>query len=231
MTTDFKANVDHIQIDDTLFANFAAVQAHAASDGHGNTVISYGANDTSTLPTPSAPFPTASMKLVAKGASLTCFTGQLSPAAPARTLALPPISSWDATSSALFDDHQLDLRFPVERQIQIPEEDLPLRAVIQFTVWLCEHKRITAKSRDGPPSTTLSPTSPLCDSGAQVRSQVAVKLQAESSSIRNSARLAWYLAAALLVSDPCMSSRPLDVQRYHLNVRRRCLRWISKSGR
>ncbi|SDJ84804.1 hypothetical protein SAMN05216338_106913 [Bradyrhizobium sp. Rc2d] len=64
-----------------------------------------------------------------------------------------------------------------------------------------------------------------------VCSQVAVKPQADPSSIRNSARLAWYLAAALLVSDPCMSGRPSDVERYHLNVRRRCLRWISKSGR
>ncbi|MGL3107984.1 hypothetical protein [Bradyrhizobium sp. BR 1432] len=48
--TDFKPNADHIQIDDALFANFAAVQAHATNDGHGNTVITYDANDTITLP-------------------------------------------------------------------------------------------------------------------------------------------------------------------------------------
>ncbi|QHP71265.1 hypothetical protein EI171_30640 [Bradyrhizobium sp. LCT2] len=35
----------------TLFANFAAVQTHAANDGagHGNTVITDDANDTITL--------------------------------------------------------------------------------------------------------------------------------------------------------------------------------------
>lgn len=48
LVTDFKPG-DHIQIDNTLFANFAAVQAHAASDGQGNTVITYDANDTITL--------------------------------------------------------------------------------------------------------------------------------------------------------------------------------------
>jgi VCBS repeat-containing protein len=47
--TDFKPNADHIQVDDALFANFAAVQSHAANDGHGNTVITYDANDTITL--------------------------------------------------------------------------------------------------------------------------------------------------------------------------------------
>jgi probable HAF family extracellular repeat protein/VCBS repeat-containing protein len=48
VVTDFTPG-DHIQIDHTLFANFAAVQAHAANDGHGNTVITYDANDTITL--------------------------------------------------------------------------------------------------------------------------------------------------------------------------------------
>ena len=43
------AFVDHIQIDPTLFADFAAVKAHAANDGHGNTVITYDTNDTITL--------------------------------------------------------------------------------------------------------------------------------------------------------------------------------------
>src|SRR4051794_18839738 len=48
--TDLKPNTDAIQFDHSLFANFADVQAHAASDGHGNTVIAYDANDTITLP-------------------------------------------------------------------------------------------------------------------------------------------------------------------------------------
>ncbi|TFV72659.1 hypothetical protein E4K64_22510 [Bradyrhizobium frederickii] len=47
--TDFKPNADHIQIDDTLFANFAAVKTHAAGDGQGNTLITYDANNTITL--------------------------------------------------------------------------------------------------------------------------------------------------------------------------------------
>jgi VCBS repeat-containing protein len=40
---------DVIQFDHSLFASFADVQAHAASDGHGNTVIAYDANDAITL--------------------------------------------------------------------------------------------------------------------------------------------------------------------------------------
>jgi VCBS repeat-containing protein len=47
--TGFKSNTDAIQFDQSLFASFADVQAHAASDGHGNTVITYDANDTITL--------------------------------------------------------------------------------------------------------------------------------------------------------------------------------------
>ena len=47
--TDFNTAVDLIRIDHTLFANFAAVQAHEADGGHGNTVITYDANDTITL--------------------------------------------------------------------------------------------------------------------------------------------------------------------------------------
>ncbi|MEK9282795.1 Ig-like domain-containing protein [Bradyrhizobium sp. ISRA442] len=47
--TDFKPGADHIQFDHTLFANFSSVQAHATNDGHGNTVITYDANDTITL--------------------------------------------------------------------------------------------------------------------------------------------------------------------------------------
>jgi large repetitive protein len=47
--TDLKPNTDAIQFDHSLFANFADVQAHAASDGHGNTVIAYDANDTITM--------------------------------------------------------------------------------------------------------------------------------------------------------------------------------------
>lgn len=52
----------------------------------------------------------------------------------------------------------------------------------------------------------------------------------EPSSIRKSARLAWYLAAARVASEPCIMGRPSGVQRYHLHARRRGLRWISKSG-
>ena len=47
--TDFNTSTDVIRIDRNLFANFAAVQAHAANDGYGNTVITYDANDTITL--------------------------------------------------------------------------------------------------------------------------------------------------------------------------------------
>jgi Ca2+-binding RTX toxin-like protein len=46
--TGFKPNTDAIQFDHSLFANFAAVRAHAASDGH-DTVIKYDANETITL--------------------------------------------------------------------------------------------------------------------------------------------------------------------------------------
>src|SRR5262245_36830899 len=49
LITDFKPNIDVIQFDHSLFANVADVQAHAASDGHGNTVITYDANDAITL--------------------------------------------------------------------------------------------------------------------------------------------------------------------------------------
>ena len=47
--TDFKPNEDVIQFDHALFADFAAVQSHAANDGLGNTVITFDANDTITL--------------------------------------------------------------------------------------------------------------------------------------------------------------------------------------
>jgi Ca2+-binding RTX toxin-like protein len=47
--TDFKPNTDVIQFDHTLFANFADVQAHTASNGHGNTVITHDANNAITL--------------------------------------------------------------------------------------------------------------------------------------------------------------------------------------
>jgi hypothetical protein len=40
---------DFLQIDHALFANFADVQAHAANDGQGNTVITYDVNNTITL--------------------------------------------------------------------------------------------------------------------------------------------------------------------------------------
>lgn len=53
---------------------------------------------------------------------------------------------------------------------------------------------------------------------------------AEASSIRNSARPAWYLAAARVASEPCMIGCPSLVQRHHLHARPRRLRWISKSG-
>jgi VCBS repeat-containing protein len=46
--TDLKPNTDVIQFNH-VFANFADVQAHAASDGHGNTVITYDASNTITL--------------------------------------------------------------------------------------------------------------------------------------------------------------------------------------
>ncbi len=54
--------------------------------------------------------------------------------------------------------------------------------------------------------------------------------QAETSSIRNSARSARYLAAVRLPSDPCMTARPSVVHRYHLQARPRFLSRISKSG-
>ena len=47
--TDLKPNSDAIQFDHSLFANFVDVQAHAADDGHGNTVITHDASDTITL--------------------------------------------------------------------------------------------------------------------------------------------------------------------------------------
>lgn len=40
---------DSISFDHTLFANFAAMFSHTASDGHGNTVITYAPNETVTL--------------------------------------------------------------------------------------------------------------------------------------------------------------------------------------
>jgi hypothetical protein len=54
--------------------------------------------------------------------------------------------------------------------------------------------------------------------------------QPEASSIRNSARLAWYLAAARLPSDPSMTARPSVVHRDHLQPRPRFLSRISNSG-
>jgi probable HAF family extracellular repeat protein len=42
--TDFHNDV--IQFDHTVFADFAAIQAHMANDGHGNTVITHDANTT-----------------------------------------------------------------------------------------------------------------------------------------------------------------------------------------
>ncbi|WP_166517493.1 M10 family metallopeptidase C-terminal domain-containing protein [Bradyrhizobium canariense] len=50
--TDFQAGPavgDVIQFDHALFADFASVLSHTADDGHGNTVITYDANDTITL--------------------------------------------------------------------------------------------------------------------------------------------------------------------------------------
>jgi VCBS repeat-containing protein len=43
LMTDFKPNIDNIQFDHSLFANFADVQTHATSDPDGNTVIAYDA--------------------------------------------------------------------------------------------------------------------------------------------------------------------------------------------
>jgi hypothetical protein len=50
--TDFQAGVgagDVIQFDHTLFANFNAVLSKTTDDGHGNTVITYDANNTLTI--------------------------------------------------------------------------------------------------------------------------------------------------------------------------------------
>jgi len=47
--TDFKPHLDFIQLDPALFADFAAVQAHAADDGYGNAVITFDASNTITL--------------------------------------------------------------------------------------------------------------------------------------------------------------------------------------
>jgi hypothetical protein len=47
---------------------------------------------------------------------------------------------------------------------------------------------------------------------------------AADSSIRNSARLALYLAARRLLSDPCMTVPPSVVHKYHFHVRPRFLR-------
>jgi Ca2+-binding RTX toxin-like protein len=47
--SDFKPKGDTIQFDQSLFADFADVQAHAANDGNGNVVITYDANNTVTL--------------------------------------------------------------------------------------------------------------------------------------------------------------------------------------
>jgi VCBS repeat-containing protein len=49
VATDFTPGTDFIQFDRTLFASFSDVQAHAANDGQGNTVITYDANNTITL--------------------------------------------------------------------------------------------------------------------------------------------------------------------------------------
>jgi VCBS repeat-containing protein len=47
VVTDFSK--DTVQFDHGVFANFAAVQSHMANDGHGNTIITYDANNTVTL--------------------------------------------------------------------------------------------------------------------------------------------------------------------------------------
>jgi len=49
IVTDYHAGEDVIEIDHTIFADFAALFAHAADDGHGNTIITVDANDTITL--------------------------------------------------------------------------------------------------------------------------------------------------------------------------------------
>ena len=53
---------------------------------------------------------------------------------------------------------------------------------------------------------------------------------AEASSIRNSARWAWYLAADRLPSEHCMTAWPSIVQRYHRHARPRFVSRISKRG-
>jgi Ca2+-binding RTX toxin-like protein len=47
--SDFKPKTDTIQFDQSLFADFAAVQANAANDGNGNVVITLDADNTVTL--------------------------------------------------------------------------------------------------------------------------------------------------------------------------------------